>query len=151
MRNLFLVPLVALVLFGAGCSSSPEDVKHRSWFWKIADPWGTFVDEVKIPEDFPMVVPPYPQSTVQGANLATNVGQHHSILSLSSPDDVETINAWYRSRIQDAGWELNSESTSTEFSTQAWKKGEDRLVVSFTWISAQSQANISVVLSQPEK
>ena len=151
MRRSLLLPFLCIALVGVGCSSSdPQDVKHRSLFWKIVDPWGDLVSEIKIPSDFPLVVPPYPQSTVTSVAVKDQGDEHLSILTLSTSDDVKTVSAWYHDKALAAGWEVVAESVKETESSQALKKGNERLVIAGTWIDPQHQTNIAIVYTQPK-
>lgn len=170
MRHSRFLPFLLIALLGAGCSGpvtdsmihgspvqtaattaatsapSMEQPSHRSLLAKILDPWGDFTDEITVPDDFPITIPFYAGATVTGAEVVEKDGRQSAVLSMWTKDDVETLNAWYHVYTEDEGWELISESTSQGFATQAWKKGDDRLVTSLTWIEAQQRTNISVVL-----
>lgn len=177
MRYTRLLLLLPLVLLGAGCSgpvtdsmirgsdasatstATPTQSPSRPFFPRILDP---LVDrltdyaeevaertEVTVPEDFPITLPFYAGATVTGADIAEQETQRSAVLSMWTEDDVETLNAWYLLYTENEGWELISESASDGFAAQVWKKGEERLVISLTWVEAQSRTVISIVLTQP--
>ncbi|MEO5927568.1 MAG: hypothetical protein ABIO72_02595 [Patescibacteria group bacterium] len=149
MRRQLLAASLLLTLCGAGCSASADTPTiHRSWVWKILDPWGTFVEDVQVPIDFPVAVPYYENATITGIAKSTDHGKQNFVLSMSTVDNIETMDAWYRAKAAEVGWEEISISVTDELVSQAWKKGDDRLVISLIPDAVLKQTRISIVYVQ---
>ncbi len=114
------------------------------------DDGSTFsVGDSKLPEGFPTDVPLYDGAkVVSSSKSSTKIGNTFYMAVLSTSDDVDTVNAYYKSALEDAGWKEESTYNSSMGSTVTSKKGNTSLTVYMYQDKAEKTTAISLTVSE---
>lgn len=135
-KHILLAPALALVLLGAGCTSTNTASTDTS---RGAKAPVAAEETVTLPEGFPKDIPVYANATITEAE---KTGETDGDLSISTTDSMQTVAAWYDAQLTGAGWKKTAGNEGKSISAVYEKDGMN-LSLSVLQIGTEIRANIS--------
>lgn len=124
-----LVPVLAVVLMGAGCAGGASTSTTGSGSAAKAD------KGIALPADFPKEIPVYANGKVDDASSDS--------LDMISSDSKEVVYAWYSAQLTAAGWKNTSERKEKSIAA-VWEKGNQSMPISIFSSGGETYINISL-------
>lgn len=112
---------------------------------------GTRVDvgTGKIPDSLPKDFPLYPNATVTSTLSGVQGGKTNGIwLTLTSPDSLESVTAYYKTQLAKTGWNMTQMMTMDDGTTQTLSKGAWNGTLAMTRDDSDKETLIVIVLGE---
>lgn len=87
-----------------------------------------FGKDVKIPEEFPKVVPRY--DGAKATSISIDGAAKGATISLATSDAIAKVVAWYADRLKADGWTESQSFTAGTVETRTYEKGKESITLS---------------------
>lgn len=124
-----LLPVLAIVFMGAGCSSSTPASTSSSGSSAVAD------KGMALPANFPKAIPVYENGKVEEATADS--------LDMVSSDSKEVVYAWYSAKLTADGWKNTAERKEKSIAA-VWEKGNQSMPISIFTAGGETTINVSL-------
>lgn len=103
----------------------------------------------EVPDTFPKDFPLYPGAKVTSSLSGAESGESNGFwLTLSTPDALDKVTAYYKKELTASGWGMESTFSANDTTTQGIKKGSWQGSVSISKGSGDDETQIVIILGE---
>ncbi len=106
----------------------------------------------KVPDNFPKDFPLYPGAKVTSALSGAQSGKNNGFwLTLSTPDSVDKVTAFYKTELAKNGWTIDATYTANDTMTETVSKSSWSGSLAISRDTSSKETQIAIILGQDEK